>query len=311
MHFVQADYSYPINEPRLTRDISEADVVINLAATCNPSQYNKNPVQVIRSNFVDAYKLVDLCAEQKKWLVHFSTSEVYGRTLSSYLRKDNYLDPSLFELDEENTPLIMGPVNRQRWTYACAKQLLERYIVAHHTENMLDFTIVRPLNFFGPRMDFMPGIDGEGVPRVLARFMEALLKGRPLKLVNGGLARRTIMAIEDGIEAVLAILTRPEVSRGQIFNIGNRDNEVTIAELANHMRRLFAQISGRPTDSLPQIIEVTGESFYGPGYEDCDRRMPKVNKAYSLLGWKPKIRLEEILRRSIAYYAEEYGSELE
>ena len=78
-------------------------------------------------------------------------------------------------LDEETTPMIMGPVSAQRWCYACAKQLVERLIYAHGTENNLKFTIVRPYNWIGPRMDYIPGVDGkdDGQPRVLASFMTA------------------------------------------------------------------------------------------------------------------------------------------
>ena len=84
--------------------------------------------------------------------------------------------------------MIMGPVSAQRWCYACAKQLVERLIYAHGCQNNLKFTIVRPYNWIGPRMDYIPGVDGkdDGQPRVLASFMTALMKGEPLVLVNGG-----------------------------------------------------------------------------------------------------------------------------
>jgi UDP-apiose/xylose synthase len=304
----QGDYARPENQAKLREDIDSADVVINLAAICTPAQYNTNPLKVIKSNFIDAYKLIDMCADQGKWLVHFSTSEVYGRTISSYVEGDNYSNPALYELNEDTTPLVMGPVVRQRWTYACAKQLLERYVYAHHHENKLPFTIVRPLNFFGPRMDFIPGADGEGVPRVLACFMEALMKRRPLKLVDGGRARRTILAIEDAIEAVIAILCQPQNAVGHAFNLGNPSNEVSIAELAESMRSLFSVISGTKLDDLPPIVNVTATDFYGNGYEDCDRRMPSIEKAKRLLGWSPRVNLEETLRRSITYYWRRYGS---
>lgn len=154
--------------------IIDADVVINLAAICNPSQYNTNPLDVINANFLDVYPVVEACSDAGAWLIHFSTSEVYGRTIASYLPDNDYADPDLYELREDATPLIMGPIANQRWSYACAKQLMERFVYAHHMERGLPFTIVRPLNFFGPRMDFIPGRDGEGVPRVLACFMTVL-----------------------------------------------------------------------------------------------------------------------------------------
>src|SRR5207247_8369451 len=111
------------------------------------------PLNVIRSNFTDACAVVELCARERTWLLHFSTCEVYGRTLASHTSPGRYSDPSLFELDEDSTPLLMGPVHNQRWTYAAAKQLLERLIFAFSKEQSLSFTIVRPFHFFGPRMD--------------------------------------------------------------------------------------------------------------------------------------------------------------
>lgn len=140
--------------------VAGSDVVINLAAICNPSEYNTNPISVIKSNLFDVYPIVELCVEYKRWLISFSTSECYGRTLSSYVGDTEYANPDLYELKEDETPLIMGPIVNQRWTYACAKQMVERLVYAHHKEDGLPFTVVRPLNFFGPRMDYIPQRDG-------------------------------------------------------------------------------------------------------------------------------------------------------
>jgi UDP-apiose/xylose synthase len=304
-------YRHTINELGSQDDLREAahwaDAIINLAAICNPSEYNTNPLNVIRANFLDVYPLVELCALERKWLISFSTSEVYGRTLASYLPGNRYDDPDLYELGEDETPLIMGPISNQRWTYACAKQMLERFIYAHHHEHGMPFTIVRPLNFFGPRMDYLPGRDGEGVPRVLACFMNALIEGRPLKLVDGGWRHRTILSIHEAIDALLLMLAKPEKAQNEFFNIGNRDNEVTIAELADLMRCCYAEITGDPGYRDHPIEVIDSEKFYGKGYEDCDRRMPKLGQAQTLLGWTPRIPLREILMETMTYYHNQYA----
>jgi UDP-apiose/xylose synthase len=291
----------------LEQSIREADLVLNLAAVCNPSEYNKRPLHVMRQNCFNIIPVLETCCALGKWVIHFSTSEVYGRTIASYLQPDHYPDPRLFEQFEDKTPLIMGPVHNQRWSYATAKQMVERYIYALHTEQGLDFTIVRPFNFFGPRMDYIPGRDGEGVPRVLACFMEALLDGKAMRLVDGGHARRTITSIHDAIDALLLILDNPEAARDQIFNIGNAENELSIAELALLMRDIFADVTGDATVAAHPIETVTSQEFYGEGYEDCDRRVPDMTKANTLLGWSPKRSLEQTLRETITYYYEEYG----
>jgi len=289
------------------QEARSADVVVNLAAICNPAEYNTNPLNVIRSNFMEPARIVDICSEENKWLIHFSTSEVYGRTLQSYLDDQRYDDPSLFEFEESTTPLIMGPIQNQRWSYASAKQLMERYVYAHHRENGLPFTIVRPLNFFGPRMDFIPRNDGDGVPRVLACFMAALLDRKPLQLVDGGKARRTIVSIHDAIDAIESIIRKRDVSENRIFNIGNRDNEVSMARLAELMIETFVAVSGDETYRNHPVEAVSGLQFYGEGYEDCDRRMPNIDAARDLLGWEPRTGLAEILTETVNYYFELYG----
>jgi UDP-apiose/xylose synthase len=293
-------------EETATDAVQWADVVINLAAICNPSRYTLNPLDVIRTNFIDTWPLVELCALERKWLIHFSTSEVYGRTLASYLPDNRYDEPNLYELDEYESPLIMGPISNQRWTYACAKQLTERFIYAHNHENGMPFTIVRPLNFLGPRMDFLPGRDGEGVPRVFACFMNALIEGNPLQLVDGGRSRRTIVSIHEAVQALLLILAKPEIAQGNIFNIGNRDNETTVAELATLMCECYAEITGNPQYRRHPIAKVDSAKFYGEGYEDCDRRMPKLDRALSLLGWAPRIPLRDVLMEAMTYTYEHY-----
>ncbi len=292
------------NFKKLRSDIDRADVVFNLAAICNPAEYNTRPLDVIRSNFINPYPVFEACAVSGTWMIHTSTSEVYGRTLSSYV--NDYSDSSLYELREDETPLIMGPIHNQRWTYASAKQLQERLIYAFGDEYGLPYTIIRPLNFFGPRMDYLPGRDREGTPRVLACFLGALLDNKPMQLVDGGHARRTITSIHDAINAFLKILELPHVAQTQIFNIGNRNNEVSMLELAEEMRQSYYRITGDKQSLEHPIVEVSSEEFYGKGYEDCDRRMPNVSKAEHLLDWKAAIPLKDILDETIAYYIKKH-----
>ncbi len=292
----------------LENAIAGADAVINLAAICNPAEYNKRPLAVMRHNGLYLIPTLEACAKLRKWLIHFSTSEVYGRTIESYSKDVRYADRNLYEQREDETPLIMGPIHNQRWSYASAKQLVERYIFALHQEEGLDFTIVRPFNFFGPRMDYIPGRDGEGVPRVLACFMRALLDGKPLQLVDGGTARRTITSIHDAIDAICLMIANPGAARNQVFNIGTPANEISMSELAVLMRDIYADVSGDENARQTPIETVSALQFYGPGYEDCDRRVPDISKAQTLLQWTPKISLEDTLRETIKYYFDAYGA---
>jgi len=277
-------------------------VVISLTALCNPAQYSTIPLEVIDASFTHLLPLVQRCAERAVRLIHFSTAEVYGRAAL-----DAQGQPAA-RMHEDDSCFLLGPVGRERWTYACAKQLLERVIWAHGQHGALPFTIIRPFNTIGPRMDFLPGIDGEGTPRVLACFMNALLRGEPLPLVGGGEQRRAFMDVSDMSEAVCRVLERPKQSRGQIFNLGNPDNDVSIAELARRLAAAFAELF--PGRAPAQFRAVTAEEFYGPGYDDTRERIPDVQKAQQLLGWMPQRTLDEALPGIVRDYCERYGARI-
>ncbi|KAL3914939.1 MAG: hypothetical protein SGPRY_007440 [Prymnesium sp.] len=280
---------------KLEELIKKSDTVINLAAICNPSEYIKQP------------DCIKFCVKHQKHLIHFSTCEVYGRTLSSYGLPAS--DPVNFILDEETTPMIMGPVSAQRWCYACAKQLVERLIYAHGTENGLKFTIIRPYNWIGPRMDYVPGVDGkdDGQPRVLASFMTALMKGEPLVLVNGGEVYRTFCFVEDACEAVIRVIDKPDKSTGHTFNIGNPENNIQVKELANLMIDLYAKMTGKPRGATK---DISGEEYYGKGYEDSDLRIPSMRLVRQQLDWEPKTRLKEAMEMTMKVFIDTYADKL-
>ena len=287
--------------------INKSDCVISLVALCNPSLYNTKPLEVIDVDFIKHLKIVKLCSDLKKWLIHFSTCEVYGKTISWFLEnKSEKANPQYYLLKEDKSPLIMGPIQAQRWSYACAKQLLERIIYAYDFECGLDYTIIRPFNFIGPRMDYIPGVDGKGIPRVLACFMEALLFNKPLKLVDQGISKRCFTYIDDAVDAVNLMIENPDKAKGEIFNIGNPSNDISIKELADLMIDIYKKIKPGIEKTDFNIKEVSSYDFYGKGYEDSDRRVPDISKAMNLLGWRPKTDLNTTLEKTMDYYIKEY-----
>ena len=293
-------------EPVVVERIAQFPLVVNLAAICTPSRYMGEACEVIRSNYDHPAALATACAKSGSWLVHFSTSEIYGRTA-----------PDSGELEEDSTPAVFGPVTASRWSYATAKLLAERFIAGLPG---LKWTVVRPFNFVGPYMDFMPGVDGEGIPRVLANFSTALLRGESLKLVNGGKAKRCFTSVHDAVDFLFALFsaggavsmdagsgTAPGVF-SQAFNVGNVENEVSIAELAGKMRSIFAKVRGVDVSTLPEPQIVSGEEYYGAGYDDSMRRMPSVAKALRLLGFKARIPLEVALEESLSWFVKHYDT---
>jgi UDP-apiose/xylose synthase len=161
-------------------------------------------------------------------------------------------------------------------------------------------------NVIGPRMDFLPGIDGAGVPRVLASFMNALLRGQELPLVEGGKQRRSFMAVADLTEAICRIIERPEACRGQILNLGHPGNNVSILELASLLGAEFARRA--PGSSPARFRNVAAEELYGPGYDDSEERIPDIGKAQRLLDWRPRRRLSRLLPAIVDDYIVRYGS---
>jgi len=289
-----------VEDPQLIREVvTGASVVLSLTALCNPALYSTIPLAVIDENFTHLLPLVQSCADEHVRLIHFSTAEVYGRRAL-----DAAGDPTR-EMSEDGSCFLLGPVNRERWTYACAKQLLERVIWAHGTHGALPFTIIRPFNTIGPRMDFVPGVDGEGTPRVLACFMAQLLRGEPLRLVDGGTQKRAFMAVEDMVEAVCRVVARPSACTGQILNLGNPRNNLSIAELGLHMAHAFAVL--RPELAAARFERVSASEFYGPGYDDTNERIPDISKARRLLDWEPALGMSEMLPGIVADFARRYG----
>lgn len=291
-----------ISEPGLLEDVvGGAEAVVSLTALCNPALYNTRPLEVMDASFGDLLPLVKLCAARRLWLVHFSTCEVYGRLALDVDGRRTAV------MDEDRTALFLGPVHSERWSYAAAKQLLERVIWAHGRHAGLPFTIVRPFNVIGPRMDFIPGVDGEGIPRVLACFMHALMSGTPLQLVDGGRQRRSFLDVSELVGAVERMLERPDRCRGQIFNLGNPSNDLTIRGLAKALAAAYRKL--RPDQSAARFETVTAEAFYGAGYDDSVARIPTIDKATRLLGWRPRRTVEEMLPGIVADYLERYGAD--
>lgn len=284
--FERADLA--ADKDRIAAAIAEADCVLNLAAEVLPKRFVTDPLQVVETNLFDGLFVIDQCVRHKKPLVHFSTCEVYGKSGGS----DR-------PFSEETTDCILGPIANQRWIYANAKQLLDRIIHAHGVNDRLDYVVLRPFNFVGPLMDWLYDGPASGQARVVPSFMASLLFDRPIRLVDGGHSRRSFTFIDDAVAAIALIIAQFGTLNRQIVNIGNPANETSMRALGRLMADLYTGEFGG--DWTAGFEEVTGADFYGPGYEDCDRRIPDIRKLEAL-GWAPSCDLEETARRSMAFF---------
>ena len=204
-------------------------MVLPLVAIATPAVYVREPLAVFELDFEENLRIVKQAVRYGKRVVFPSTSEVYGMCPDA-------------EFDEDSSPLVYGPISKQRWIYSCSKQLLDRVIWAYGTKG-LQFTLFRPFNWFGPHLD---DIDSpkEGSSRVLTQFLHNILYGEPIKLVDGGTQRRSFTYISDGIDCLMKILeNRGGAADGGIFNIGNPANDLSIRELA---QRMIAAVAAHP-----------------------------------------------------------------
>jgi UDP-apiose/xylose synthase len=285
--FYQADIR---QDPELVEDlVATSDVVVDLIAYANPSMYVTEPLEVFDLNFMQNLAIAKLCVTHRKRLIQYSSAEVYGKAAEG----EAY--------HEDRTDGVFGPVHKQRWIYATAKMLLERVLFAHGASGQLDFTVVRPFNFIGSRIDYLVPANAIGGPRVFPHFMSALLTGGPLRLVDGGHVHRAFMHIADANTAFQTILDHPDETRNQIYNVGNPTNNLTIREVSQLMLELYEELTGTPPTS--PVVQISGEAFYGPGYEDSSRLPPDVSKLRAL-GWAPRHDVRSTFRAAMAYYLE-------
>jgi UDP-apiose/xylose synthase len=280
---------------RLDQIVSEVDLVFNLVAHALPAMFVKQPLKTAQVALFDGVNVVEACARHSTRLIHFSTSEVYGKS-------GGRTGP----MKEDETDLIMGPIQNQRWIYGSAKQMLDRIIYAHGVERGLNFTIVRPFNFIGPLLDSYQSAEhscetSSEIPRVFAAFMSALVHGQPLQLVDGGLAKRCFTHIDDAVAALELVVNKADLFDRQIVNIGSPDNEISMAGLADMMMEIYKRDFDYASD--PTAVAVSAEQFYGPGYEDCDRRIPDISKLHNA-GWVPQLDLEATVRNSMVFWFE-------
>lgn len=287
-HFVEGDIS--IHSEWIEYHIKKCDVVLPLVAIATPIEYTRNPLRVFELDFEENLKIVRDCVKYNKRIIFPSTSEVYGMCDDK-------------EFDEDTSRLIVGPINKQRWIYSVSKQLLDRVIWAYGAKEGLKFTLFRPFNWMGPRLD---NLDAAriGSSRAITQLILNLVEGSPIKLVDGGAQKRCFTDINDGIEALYRIIeNRDGQCDGQIVNIGNPTNEASIRELAE---MLLASFNEHPLrGNFPPFAgfkDVESSSYYGKGYQDVEHRTPSIKNARRLLGWQPTIAMQQTVAETLDYF---------
>ena len=289
-HYVEGDIS--IHSEWIEYHIKKCDVVLPLVAIATPIEYTRNPLRVFELDFEENLKLVRYCVKYNKRVIFPSTSEVYGMCQDQYF-------------DEDTSNLVVGPVNKQRWIYSVSKQLLDRVIWAYGDKG-LNFTLFRPFNWMGPRLDRLDSAR-IGSSRAITQLILNLVEGTPIRLFDGGEQKRCFTDIADGIEALARIIDNDnDACNGQIINIGNPENEASIRQLGEELLRQFEAHPLR--HNFPPFAgfrDVESKAFYGTGYQDVAHRKPSIENAKRLLNWEPTVQMSETIGNTLDFFLRE------
>lgn len=287
-HFHEGDIS--IHREWIEYHIKKCDVIVPLVAIATPIEYVRNPLRVFELDFEENLRIVRYCAKYGKRVIFPSTSEVYGMCEEA-------------EFDEDSSKLVLGPINMQRWIYSCSKQLLDRVIWAYGQKEDLQFTLFRPFNWIGPRLDSLNSAR-VGSSRAITQLILNLVEGTPIQLVDGGAQRRCFTDVSDGIEALFRIIEN-EGGRcdGKIINIGNPDDEFSIRELAERVVEEFEKHPLR--GHFPPFAgfrDVESGVYYGKGYQDVQHRRPSIRNAKRYIDWEPRVRFGESVAVTLDFF---------
>jgi UDP-glucose 4-epimerase len=260
-----------LNEEVMADLVDEADTIYHLAAAVGVAYVIENILKSIQINIRGTEIVFEQANREKKKVVFFSTSEIYGKSNSLPYREDH--------------DRLMGPTTVNRWSYAATKAVDEMLALAYYREKKVPVVIVRCFNTCGPRQKGQYGM-------VLPRFVKQALLGVPLTVYGDGKQSRCFSSVQDVVEGVVR-LARSEKAVGGIFNIGS-DQEISIENLAKRVRDLAG--SSSPIEYVPY------DKAYEQGFEDMQRRVPDLARIRETVGFVPSVGLDELIRSVIDHF---------
>ena len=284
-HFQELDLL--IHNEAIEYLVRKCDVVLPLVAIAIPNIYVTKPLSVFELDFEANLKVIRWCVKYKKRVLFPSTSEVYGMATDE-------------AFEENTTNFVLGPIEKQRWIYSCCKQLMDRIIYAYGFEQGLDYTIFRPFNFIGAKLD---DIRNDAGSRVLTQFLHNVFAKKPIELVDGGQQTRCFIYIDDAIDCLIRIIENENNCATRcIFNIGNPNENYSIAQLAQFVAEVFEEFDPTLAKTIT-IKKVTANDYYGSsGYQDVSRRVPSIVAAQNKLNWQPHTTLKQAIRYILDYH---------
>jgi nucleoside-diphosphate-sugar epimerase len=254
--------------------VKQTHRIFHLAAVVGVKKIIQLPVETIETNILGSHNVLALAARYDKPCLVASTSEVYGKSAKHPFTEDD--------------DVVYGPTTKRRWSYACSKAIDEFLALAYHNAQDLQVVIARLFNAAGPRQTGRYGM-------VLPRFVDQALRGEPITVYGDGRQTRCFAYVTDLVRALVVLADCP-AAVGQVLNVGNPE-EISIGELAKLVKKL--------TGSDSEIQLVPYDEAYQPGFEDMHRRVPNISKISKLVGFKPQVKLREIVSRVIEFRRQE------
>lgn len=251
--------------------ISESDLIFHLAAAVGVRLIIERPVDTIETNILGTHIVLKIANKYDRPVIVTSTSEVYGKNEKVPFK----------ETDDS----VYGPTIKSRWSYACSKAADEFLSLAYFHEKKLRVVIVRLFNTIGPRQTGQYGM-------VVPTFVKQALLGHDITVYGDGRQTRSFCDVRDITPALVDLINNPK-AYGEVFNLGN-DQEISIMRLAELIKKLVG--------SNARIVSVPYDKAFEKGFEDMRKRVPDTSKARNLIGFQPRIKLEQTLRDIILYY---------
>jgi len=260
-----------MNESLMDELIAQTETVFHLAAAVGVRLIIERPVETIETNILGTEIIYKMVNKYKKKVVITSTSEIYG--------KNNEIPFN------EMADSVYGPTVKSRWSYACSKAIDEFLGFAYHHEKKLPLVIVRLFNTVGPRQTGAYGM-------VVPTFVQQALLGHPITVYGNGEQTRCFANVKDVVWAMAELAETPQAI-GEVFNIGTPEL-ISINELALKVKKLC--------DSKSEIVKIPYDSAYETGFEDMLQRKPDISKIGKLIGYKPRIKLDQTIMEIIEYF---------
>jgi UDP-glucose 4-epimerase len=268
-----------IENKRLVAElVDDADIVVHLAAAVGVRLIVESPVRTIETNVNGTQIILEAAEKKRKLVLTASTSEVYGKSTQVPFH--------------EEADLVLGPTTKGRWSYAASKALDEFLALSYWRERKVPVIVVRLFNTVGPRQTGRYGM-------VLPNFVKQALDNKPITVYGSGTQSRCFCDVQDTVESLMRLMDTDR-SIGEVVNIGNTE-EISIADLAQTVKTRTASTS--------EISYVPYDQAYEPGFEDMMRRVPNVEKLQRLTGFRPQIKLADIIDRVSSHLREKETAE--